>query len=102
MKAKVCGYCGTESAYLCCLTCFPGQEGCTFGICNPSTGRQCVSEHCSGVKPKHGSHPYKSANPQKRACADASDSAQKKKQAQAAGRQGGLATQKATKTRARH
>jgi hypothetical protein len=102
--AKLCGYCGTESAYMICTMCFPDVTQCTYAICNANTGRACINEHCSGVLPRHTGHKVKlPANAPARAGLREDAATQRKKaQARAAAQIGGLATQAAKKSKARH
>lgn len=52
-EKHVCGYCGIPGAYMCCIGCFPTIDQAKFGICNPSTGRDCYEQHLAGKKNKH-------------------------------------------------
>ena len=101
--AKVCGYCGTESAYLCCTTCFPDVQECNYAICNPNTGKDCIGRHCAGEKPEHFGHKVKLPKSKERPPTRREEHsiASKKRQASEAGSLGGLSTQAAKRSRAR-
>ena len=53
-----CGYCGS-AAYGFCGACYP--IGCepTHAICGPSTGKNCMQQHCNCVTPRFGMHKRK-------------------------------------------
>jgi len=52
-----CGYCPaakrTPIAYGFCSVCFPLGTVPAFAICGPSTGNNCMHQHCNGVAPRH-------------------------------------------------
>lgn len=99
---KVCGHCGTESAYLCCTTCFPDVHECRYGVCSPNTGRDCVGRHCAGEKPEYQGHKVKipAAKSGPRGTPPPSATA-KKQQARSAAQRGGETTA-AKRSKARH
>ena len=104
-QSKVCGYCGTESAYLVCITCFPDLSQCNYGVCSPNTGKDCSARHCAGELAQYFGHKVKMPTTQPRRAASSSSkaaTAEKKEKARAAGSLGGQATQAAKKTKARH
>lgn len=101
-KAKKCGYCWAESAYLCCTTCFPDVSLCTYGICSPNTGKDCVGRHCAGEAPRFKGHKVKMPSPGAgRSPGSRADpkTSKRKKQARAAAALGGKKTQAAKRAR---
>ena len=54
---RSCGYCAAKvMAYGFCSVCFPAGTKPTFGICGPSTGRNCMQRHSNGAAPSHAMH----------------------------------------------
>ena len=101
-EGHTCGYCGTESAYLCCTACFPDPTT-AYGICNPSTGRDCFARHVLGLPATHGTHRKQKREPaggsrRAREHAEQREDA-RKAQCREAAREGGLRTQQARRAR---